>query len=51
MISVFRIADLEGSAGITAVHLAAAMQYRRGDIAEAELAVPGWTLPVDDLFD
>lgn len=24
--------------------------YRRGDIAEAEPAVPGWTLPVDDLF-
>jgi Uma2 family endonuclease len=24
--------------------------YRRGDIAEAEPAVPGWTLTVDDLF-
>ena len=24
--------------------------YRRGDIAEAEPAVPGWTMPVDDLF-
>jgi Uma2 family endonuclease len=24
--------------------------YRRGDIAEAEPAVPDWTLPVDDLF-
>jgi Uma2 family endonuclease len=24
--------------------------YRRGEIAEAEPAVPGWTLPVDDLF-
>ncbi len=24
--------------------------YRRGEIAEAELAVPGWTMPVDDLF-
>jgi Uma2 family endonuclease len=24
--------------------------YRRGDVAEAEPAVPGWTLPVDDLF-
>jgi len=24
--------------------------YRRGDIAEAEPAVPGWRLPVDDLF-
>jgi Uma2 family endonuclease len=25
--------------------------YRRGDIAEAEPAVPGWTMPVNDLFD
>jgi len=25
--------------------------YKRGDIAEAEPAVPGWTLPVDELFD
>jgi Uma2 family endonuclease len=25
--------------------------YRRGDIAEAEAAVPGWTMPVDSLFD
>lgn len=24
--------------------------YRRGDAAEAEPAVPGWTMPVDDLF-
>jgi Uma2 family endonuclease len=24
--------------------------YRRGEIAEAEPAVPGWRLPVDDLF-
>jgi Uma2 family endonuclease len=24
--------------------------YRRGMVAEAEPAVPGWTLPVDDLF-
>jgi Uma2 family endonuclease len=24
--------------------------YRRGDTAEAELAVPGWSMPVDDLF-
>ena len=28
----------------------AAAVYRRGDHAEAEGAVPGWTLPVDDLF-
>ena len=25
--------------------------YRRGDSAEAEPAVPGWTMPVDDLFE
>lgn len=25
--------------------------YRRGEIAEAEPAVPGWRMPVDDLFD
>jgi Uma2 family endonuclease len=24
--------------------------YRRGDMAEAEPAVPGWTMPVDNLF-
>ena len=24
--------------------------YRRGDVAEAEPALPGWSLPVDDLF-
>jgi Uma2 family endonuclease len=24
--------------------------YRRGEIAEGEPAVPGWTMPVDDLF-
>ena len=25
--------------------------YRKGDTAEAEPAVPGWTMPVDDLFE
>ena len=25
--------------------------YRRGDIAEAEPAVPGWRFPVDEMFD
>jgi hypothetical protein len=24
--------------------------YRRGEVAEAEPAVPGWTMAVDDLF-
>ena len=26
-------------------------RYRRGEIAEAEPAVPGWTMPVDSLFE
>ena len=25
--------------------------YRRGELAEAEPAVPGWAMPVDDLFE
>lgn len=25
--------------------------YRRGELAEAEPAVPGWTMPVDELFE
>ena len=25
--------------------------YRRGEVAEAEPAVPGWTMPVDNLFE
>ena len=25
--------------------------YRRGDMAEAEPAAPGWQMPVDDLFE
>ncbi len=25
--------------------------YRQGDVAEAEPAVPGWTMPVDELFE
>ena len=24
--------------------------YRRGELAEAEPAVPGWKMPVDELF-
>ena len=24
--------------------------FRRGEVADAEPAVPGWTMPVDDLF-
>ncbi|HKS09250.1 MAG TPA: Uma2 family endonuclease [Pyrinomonadaceae bacterium] len=29
----------------------AAVIYKRGEVAEAEPAVPGWTMPVDDLFE
>jgi len=25
--------------------------HRRGEVADAEPAVPGWRLPVDDLFE
>lgn len=25
--------------------------YRRGEVAEAEPAVPGWTMPVDEIFE
>src|SRR6185503_7970790 len=33
-----------------ATHPKEAAIYRRGDLAEAEPAVPGWTIAVDDLF-
>jgi hypothetical protein len=26
------------------------VMFRRGDIADAEPAVPGWRMPVDELF-
>jgi len=25
-------------------------EHRRGDVADAEPALPGWSMPVDDLF-
>jgi hypothetical protein len=28
-----------------------AVVYRRGELAEAAPALPGWTFPVDDLFE
>ena len=40
VIKVFRFNDPENPT-----------MYKRGDLAEAEPAVPGWTMPVDDLFD
>jgi Uma2 family endonuclease len=39
VVSVYRSSDPEKAA-----------IYRRGEIAEAEPAVPGWSMPVDDLF-
>jgi Uma2 family endonuclease len=38
-VRVFRAADPESPTA-----------YRRGETAEAEPALPGWTMPVDDLF-
>ncbi len=40
VVRVFRDGDSEQSATL----------FRRGDTADAEPAVPGWTMPVDDLF-
>jgi Uma2 family endonuclease len=40
LIRVYRAGDPE-----------APMVYRRGEVAEAEPAVPGWRFPVDELFD
>ena len=40
VVRVFRSGDSEQPAAV----------YRRGQIAEAEPAVPGWTMPVNDLF-
>ena len=39
IVRVYRANDLEH-----------ATIYRRGEIAEAEPAVPGWAMPVDHLF-
>ena len=39
VVRVYRASDPEG-----------ATIYRRGEVAEAEPAVPGWTMAVDDLF-
>ena len=40
VVRVYRHGDAERPAAV----------YRRGQTAEAEPAVPGWTMPVDDLF-
>ena len=46
--------DLEGDE-VVRVYRAASPEapsvYRRGEVAEAEPAVPGWTMPVDELFE
>jgi Uma2 family endonuclease len=41
VVRVYRDGDPEQPAAV----------YRRGEVAEAEPAVPGWRMPVDDLFD
>ena len=45
--------DLQGE-DVVRVHRASApdspTRYRRGELAEAEPALPGWAMPVDDLF-
>ena len=41
VVRVFRDGDAEKPAAV----------YRRGEVAEAEPAVPGWRLPVNDLFE
>jgi Uma2 family endonuclease len=40
VVRVFRDGDADQPAAV----------FRRGDTADAEPAVPGWTMPVDDLF-
>jgi hypothetical protein len=45
--------DLLGD-DVVRVHRAASGEptlYRRGQTAEAEPAVPGWRMPVDELFE
>jgi Uma2 family endonuclease len=47
--------DVDPKAETVAVYRASALDkpvlYRRGDTAEAEPAVPGWTMAVDEMFD
>lgn len=46
--------DVEGDIVVrkyTAENPHAPTLYRRGDRADAEPALPGWTMPVDDLFE
>jgi Uma2 family endonuclease len=46
--------DLLGSETVRVYRAASPAQptiYRRGEIAEAEPALPGWSMPVDDMFD
>ena len=45
--------DLEGPETVRVFRAAAPEHptiYRRSQVAEAEPAVPGWSMPVDDLF-
>lgn len=50
---VVRDVDIRDEQVVRVYRAAASHQptlYRRGDMAEAEPAVPGWRMPVDDLF-
>jgi len=46
--------DVDLRAGVVRVYRASnprsPVLYQRGDLAEAEPAVPGWSMPVDNLF-
>jgi Uma2 family endonuclease len=44
--------DLQGQETIRAYRVSEAepRAFRRGELADAEPAVPGWRFPVDDLF-
>ena len=43
--AIIRKFTVEGGASVPVV------TFRRGEVADAEPAVPGWTIPVDDLFE
>lgn len=46
--------DLQGDAVIKSYKASASetpVIFRRGEMADAEPAVPGWRMPVDDLFE
>ncbi len=42
--------DVDVIKSYSATDPASAIAFRRGDVANAEPAVPGWSMPVNDLF-